>query len=189
METLPRIRVSRTEMMKRVARFKDLKGSDGGLPDSKMPGCERTLYNVIGFQPPPGAGDAVTSPVGDDASRLAAIPINEGFNLGYCRARPGKGPMMHNHDTNETFIGITGRWRCSWENEKGEVEHVDLDPLDVVSFPPGAIRRFENVTFDEPDKEHILMFVIGGDAPRAEFTDQAMAELEKAGVWPPSAAR
>jgi hypothetical protein len=28
------------------------------------------------------------------------------------------------------------------------------------------------------------MFVIGGDGPRAEFTDQAMAELEAAGVWP-----
>ena len=44
METLPRIALSRTEVMKRVARFKDLKGFDGGLPDSKMPGCERTLY-------------------------------------------------------------------------------------------------------------------------------------------------
>src|SRR5207247_1396963 len=113
----------------------------GGLPDSHMPGCERTLYSVIGFQPPQGEGDAVTSPVGGDASRLAAIPISEGFNLGYCRARPGHGPMMHNHDTNETFIPMTGTWRASWENEKGEVEHVDLDPLDVVSFPPGAIRQ------------------------------------------------
>jgi hypothetical protein len=97
METLPRIILSRAEMMKRVARFKELKGFDGGLPDSKMPGCERTLYNVIGFQPPKGEGGAVTSPVGDDASKLAAIKISEGFNLGYCRAKPGCGPMMHKH--------------------------------------------------------------------------------------------
>ena len=55
MEQLPRLYLSRQEMMKRVARFKDLKGSDGGLPDSKMPGCERTLFNVIGFQPPKGS--------------------------------------------------------------------------------------------------------------------------------------
>jgi quercetin dioxygenase-like cupin family protein len=184
METLPRKGVSRAEMMKRVARFKDLKGSDGGLPDSHMPGCERTLYNVIGFQPPENAGGAMTSPVGDDAARLAAIKISEGFNLGYCRAKPGHGPMMHNHDTNETFIAMTGKWRASWENEKGEVEHVDLDPLDVISFPPGAIRRFENVTAGDPNQESILMFVIGGDGPRAEFTDQAMAQLEAAGVWP-----
>jgi mannose-6-phosphate isomerase-like protein (cupin superfamily) len=184
METLPRFGISRSDMLKRVARFQDLNGSDGGLPDSDAPQCERTLYNVIGFQPPKGEGGAVTSPVGDDASRLSAIPISEGFNLGYCRAKPGKGPMMHNHDTNETFIPMTGTWRCSWENEKGTVESVDLYPLDVISFPPGVIRRFENVTAGPGGDEAILMFVIGGDGPKAEFTDKAMKELEDAGVWP-----
>jgi mannose-6-phosphate isomerase-like protein (cupin superfamily) len=185
METLPRRGFSRTEIMKRVARFNELTGSDGGLPDSRMPGCERTLFNVIGFQPPKGEGDAVTSPVGSDAARRSAIPISEGFNLGYCKAKPGHGPMMHNHDTNETFIPMTGRWRCSWENDKGEVEHVDLDPLDVIAFPPGASRRIENVTPGDPSAESILMFVIGGDGPRAEFTDESMNELDVAGVWPP----
>jgi len=184
METLAKRGFSREEIMKRVARFRDLKGSDGGLPDSKMTGCERTLFNVIGFQPPPNEGNGITSPVGEDAARLAAIPISEGFNLGYCKAKPGHGPMMHNHDTNETFIPMTGKWRCSWENEKGNVEQVDLDPLDVISFPPGAIRRFENVTPGDESAEHILMFVIGGDGPRAEFTDKSMQELDNAGVWP-----
>ena len=84
---------------------------------------------------------ALGDPDGNEAARLAAIPISEGFNLGYCRAKPGKGPMMHNHDTNETFIAMTGVWRASWENEKGETESVDLNPLDVVSFPPGAMPR------------------------------------------------
>jgi len=55
METLPRFGISRADMMRRVARFSELKGSDGGLPDSKAPQCERTLYNVIGFQPPKDA--------------------------------------------------------------------------------------------------------------------------------------
>ena len=31
--------VSREDMMKRVARFKKLKGSDGGLPDSPLSHC------------------------------------------------------------------------------------------------------------------------------------------------------
>ena len=44
--------VSREDMMKRVARFKKLKGSDGGLPDSPLPESKRTLFAVIGFQPP-----------------------------------------------------------------------------------------------------------------------------------------
>lgn len=183
METLPRRGLSREEMMKRVAFFDNLRGFDGGLPDSKMQGCIRTLYNVIGFQPPAGEGGAVTSPVGEEAARMAAIKISEGFNLGYCRARPGNGPMMHNHDTNETFIPMTGTWRCSWENEAGEVDYVDVGPLDVVSFPAGCARRFENVTKGNPNEEAILMFVIGGDGPKAEFTDKAMDELVAAGAW------
>ncbi len=181
MEQLPRLYLSRDEMMKRIARFKDLKGSDGGLPDSKMPGCERTLFNVIGFQPPKGIGENATSPVGDHAARMAAIKIREGFNLGYCKAKPGHGPEMHNHDTNETFIPMTGTWRASWENEKGEVEFVDLGPLDVVSFPPGMIRRFENVTKGDPNAESILMFVIGGDAPAGRVHRSGDAAAGKGG--------
>src|SRR6266571_668081 len=73
METLPRITLSRAEMLKRIARFKDLKGFDGGLPDSKMPGCERTLYNVIGFQPPKGKGVAATPPDAADARTRGLI--------------------------------------------------------------------------------------------------------------------
>ena len=108
---------------------------------------------------------------------MPAISISEGFNLGYCKARPGKGPLMHNHDTNETFIPMTGRWRCEW-NEGEAMESVDLDPYDVISFPPGVARRFMNVTYDEPGKEHLLMFVIGGNQPLAEFTPLAMQRCE-----------
>ncbi len=183
-ETLPRRGISRKAMMKRVARFGKLKGSDGGLPDSKMPGCERILYNVIGFQPPKTERGGKQSPVGLKAARMAAIKISEGFNLGYCRARPGKGPMLHNHDTNETFIAMTGTWRALWENERGKLEHVDLKPLDLISFPPGAIRRFMNVTRGPKNKYSTLMFVIGGNAPSSEFTDKSMREIEAAGAMP-----
>jgi mannose-6-phosphate isomerase-like protein (cupin superfamily) len=164
---------SRDEMLQRVARFKDLKGSDGGLPDSPLPECRRKLFNVLGFQPP----ETGNSPVGANASALPAIPIAEGFNLGYCKARPGKGPLMHNHDTNETFIAMTGRWRCEW-NEGEALQHVDLGPYDVISFPVGVARRFMNVTWNEPKREHLLMFIIGGNQPQAEFTRLAMQRCE-----------
>jgi mannose-6-phosphate isomerase-like protein (cupin superfamily) len=174
METWKNVRPwTRAEMMKRVARFRRLKGSDGGLPDSPLPECRRKLYAVIGFQPPE-TGD---SPVGANAATMPAIAIAEGFNLGYCKARPGKGPLMHNHDTNETFIAMTGRWRAEW-NEGAAMEYVDLDPYDVISFPVGVARRFMNVTYDEPDQEHLLMFIIGGDQPQAEFTPAALARCE-----------
>ena len=176
------IRVTKEEMQKRVARFGDLKGFDGGLPDSNHPDATRTLYNVIGFQPPKNTNVATTSPVGDNASVASAINISEGFNLGYCHAKPGKGPMMHNHDTNETFIPITGTWRCSWEVDD-KVESFDLGPCDVISFPAGVTRRFENITFDEPGTEQLLMFIIGGDEPQAEFSDEAMKELNDSGLF------
>jgi mannose-6-phosphate isomerase-like protein (cupin superfamily) len=171
--------IPKSKMLKRVARFSKLKGSDGGLPDSPLPECTRTLYAVIGFQPPKKkkGGRATTSPVGDDASAMPAIGIAEGFNLGYCKAQPGKGPLMHNHDTNETFIPMTGRWRCEW-NEGRAKRHVDLGPYDVISFPVGVARRFMNVTYDEPRTEHLLMFIIGGNRPRAEFTPAAMRRCE-----------
>ena len=181
-EQIPRYYPQPGEMQQRVARFRDLRGFDGGLPDSYMPAAQRILFNVIGFQPPSVEQDAMVSPVGAKAARMSAIKITEGFNLGYCEALPGKGPMMHNHDTNETFIAMTGRWRCSWENADGSVESADLEPLDVISFPPGMIRRFENVTDGPADEYSVLMFVIAGDAPAAEFTSEAMNEIEQAGV-------
>lgn len=181
-EKIARRYLSREEMDQRIARFSELRGFDGGLPDSYMPAAQRVLYNVIGFQPPAGEDSGVVSPVGAKAARMSAIKISEGFNLGYCEALPGKGPMMHNHDTNETFICMTGRWRASWETADGGEDHADLDPLDVISFPPGMIRRFENITDGPADVPSVLMFVIAGDAPGAEFSAEAMGEIEAAGL-------
>lgn len=84
---IPPIRVwSREAMMKRVARFQDLKGLGDGLQDSALPECHKTTFNVIGFQTPEDAGSgAVNSPVGQTASADAAIRISEGFNLGLAR--------------------------------------------------------------------------------------------------------
>jgi len=176
------IRVTREEMRKRVAFFKDLQGYDGGLMDSRYPGAERKLYNALGFQPPKGKGGTdVVSPVGAQAAERAAIRISEGFSIGFCEAAPGKGPLMHNHDTNETFMPLTGLWRCSWELD-GKVEHFDVGPWDIFSFPAGVNRRFENITYDEADKTHWLLFVISGNEPEADFTEQSKAAVKAAGL-------
>ena len=88
--------------------------------------------------------------------------------------------MMHNHDTNETFIPITGDCRCSQEVDN-TVEYFDVGPLDVVSFPAGVQWRFENITFEEPNNQHILMVIIGENAPQAKFSPEAMEELSNGG--------
>jgi hypothetical protein len=82
---------------------------------------------------------------------------------------------------------ITGRWRCAW-NEGPEYEFVDVGPCDVVSFPPGVARRFMNVTEGEPDTEHLLLFVVAGNGPQAEFTPDANEIMRRGGDGLPSAA-
>ena len=177
---LPPLKIwSRAEMLARVARFKDLKGFSDGLQDSALPECRKTVYNVIGFQTPEAAGEGgVNSPVGKTASANAAIKISEGFNLGFVATRPGKGVAMHNHDTNETFVVMSGRWRIEW-NEGRDLESIEAGPLDTISIPAGCARRFENITHDEPAAEHTLLFVIGGDAPQNEFTPSSMKRVEE----------
>lgn len=169
--------LSRAEMMKRIAFFRDLKGARTGLPDSHLPECDRELINVIGFQPPPAPdGSVAVSPVGSDNALAAAIPISEGFNMGFVRAAPGKGPLMHNHDTNETFMPISGRWLCAW-NEGDDYEEIEVGPCDVVSFPPGCNRRFQCVAAPEGESEAVMLFVIGGNAPAAAFSEKAYERI------------
>ena len=177
---LPTVNIwSRAEMLKRVARFADLQGFSDGLQDSALPECRKTVYNVLGFQAPEAAGvGGVNSPVGQNASANAAIKISEGFNLGFVKTRPGKGVAMHNHDTNETFVVISGRWRIEW-NEGKDLESIAAGPLDTISIPAGCARRFENITHDEPEGEHMLLFVVGGDQPQNEFTPGSMLRAEE----------
>jgi len=96
--------LSPAEMDKRVARFKDLKYPPDRYPDSLLPGHERKNYLVI--------GQGLIVEGGKDP--LSAIPIHEGFQMSYIEAKPGNGPKLHNHDTNETFVAIKGRWRVIW---------------------------------------------------------------------------
>lgn len=163
------------EMERRVARFSTLTGASTGLPDMEHPEGVRTLFNVIGFTEPRG-GEKVHSPVGSAASAAAAIPIDEGFNLGFARAKPGCGAFAHVHDTNETFMPLTGQWRFFF-NEGADQKHVDLGPYDVIAMPPGVPRGFTNITPGDPDAEALLLYVIAGVQPKVEYTEEAEARF------------
>lgn len=176
-DIVPRI-ATREEMERRIARFANLSGSATGLPDMEHPEGARTLINVIGFKPPadePGAH----SPVGSSAANASAIPISEGFNLGFARCKPGTGAFSHYHDTNETFMPLTGRWRFYY-NEGPDEQSVDLGPYDVISMPVNIARRFTNITEGDPEAESLLLYVIAGEGPKAEFTPKAKAKIDAA---------
>jgi hypothetical protein len=70
------LQISKQAMLKRVARFKELVSSEYAFVDSKIPGHERLVYNVI--------GNGMT----EDASLRPAIPDARDFNLTYVKAEP-----------------------------------------------------------------------------------------------------
>ena len=152
---------SKVDMMRRVARLKSLKASRLAFVDTRIPGHEREIYDVIG------------SGVTEDAKSRPAITDAQDFNLTYIGAKPGNGAALHSHSAGvEVFIPITGTWAVFW-GDQGEHE-VILEQGDVVSVPPGVMRGFRN-TGNAPA---YLMAILGGtDAGRVTWSP---AVLEKA---------
>ncbi|MCJ0762700.1 hypothetical protein [Variovorax terrae] len=149
--------VSPQQMEQRVARFKSLKYPPDRYPDSLLPGHERRNYLVV--------GQGLIVDGGKDP--MSAIPIEEGFQMSYVEAKPGNGPKLHNHDTNETFVALKGRWRVIWGLNQ---EHsVDLDPLDVCAMPPFVPRRFINLEPGAGSEFGLLLAVQPGNVAKCEF--------------------
>ncbi len=138
------VQLSEGEMQKRVARFKELEANKQAFVDSRIPGHERDIFNVIG------------TGVNEDPETRPAIADARDFTVTYVGAEPGKGAALHAHPTVEVFIPISGRWTVYWGDEGAK--EVVLEPADVISVPPGVMRGFRNAG----DEYAYLMAVIGG---------------------------
>jgi mannose-6-phosphate isomerase-like protein (cupin superfamily) len=158
--------VSPAEMAKRVARMKELKSSSQAFVDTRIPGHEREIFNVIG------------SGVTEDPTAMPAIADARDFNLTYIGAAPGKGAALHVHTAGvEVFIPITGKWVVYW-GDKGEHE-VELDQGDVVSVPPDVMRGFRNAG----DSYGYLMAILGStDAGRVDWSPDVLAAARRTGL-------
>jgi quercetin dioxygenase-like cupin family protein len=167
------------EIQKCVARFADLNRCSEGLPDMVLPESKRTFLNVLGFEQP--KADGQYSPFGDKA-RALITHVRAGFGIAYVAAEPGKGVLMHTHDTVETFIVMKGRWKIELEGQEG-TQAVLLGPLDFIACPIGSQRRFECVEPAEGEREGLLLGIIGGDAPAAEYSPDGVKRLVDAGVF------
>ena len=159
------IQISKEQMFKRVARFTALQPSCQAFVDSRIPGHERAIFNVI--------GRGVT----EDASLQPAIIDVQGFNLTFVHAAPGKGAALHSHLTVEVFTPFCGEWSIYW-GEKGE-EEIILGPWDTISVPPGVMRGFRNVGREEA----YLMAILGGtDAGRVNWAPQVLEQARQTGL-------
>lgn len=159
------LQVSRDEMQKRVARFKELQPSRRAFIDSLIPGHEREIFNVI--------GRGVT----EDPSLSPAITDARDFNLTLVQAEPGKGAALHAHPTVEVFMALTGRWAVYW-GDQGESEII-LEQWDTISVPPGVMRGFRNAG----TQAGYLMAILGGtDAGHVAWAPQVLERAKATGL-------
>ena len=159
------VQVSQEAMRKRVAWFKELRSSRQAFVDSRIPGHEREIFNVI--------GRGVT----EDASLSPAIPDARDFNLTFVQAEPGKGAALHAHTTVEVFVALSGEWGIYW-GDNGENEII-LQQWDTISVPPGVMRGFRNTG----TKGAYLMAILGGTDPgRVSWAQQVIEKAKQTGL-------
>ena len=121
------IQISKEEMLKRVARFKELKPID---------------YKAMGSGYVPQGMDAF-SIIGQVTKDLPTIAAPHGFTMAVTKVAPGQGAPLHSHKTVEVFVPLSGQWAFYW-GDKGENE-VALGPWDTISFPAGLMEGFRNL--------------------------------------------
>lgn len=141
----------------------------------ELPEGKRAFLNVLGFDQPEDA--AYTSPFGDEA-KAAVAHLRAGFGISYIECEQGTGVLMHNHETVETFMAIKGRWLIEWEGAEGN-RSIELRPLDFFACPVGVQRRFECLEPEVGEKVGLLLGVVEGNAPAAEFSPGAWKRIEE----------
>jgi uncharacterized RmlC-like cupin family protein len=138
--------INRADMLANVFRFGQMPQSDRAFIDAVIPGHNRILMGALGR----GTADENLKP---------QVATAENYHVDFIKAEPGNGAALHSHDTEETFICLTGQWRVAWGDTGSE--HVDLDYLDGICCPPGVMRTFINVSAGPA----LLLSILGGKEP------------------------
>lgn len=177
---IPVYKPSRDEMLTRTAFFKDLREVSTGLPDMQVDGYRRSFLSVLDFEKP--EADDQVSPSGSDVVP-AIVEASTAYGVAYIKARPGNGVMMHNHDTNESFMVMDGKWTVGWEGPDGP-DRVELSRHDFITVPPHVFRDFHCVEAGEGGEHGMLLAIVvslapGGTPAAAEFSDDAKALMAR----------
>lgn len=167
------IRLSKSDMQGRIARFRDLQPLP--IQQSRIPLAARdvvyarTLLSVIGLE-------QESTPINAGAPIRGAA----GMTMTLALCPPGQGPGLHAHrQTYETFTVLRGRFEVTWNDDGSERELLEL--FDTVSFPPGVCRAFRNIG----SEEGILQVIITGgvhDMADIDFSEDARRRIEAVGA-------
>jgi quercetin dioxygenase-like cupin family protein len=154
--------IARDVMLANVFRFGQMPSSPRAFVDAVMPGHNRVLMGALGR----GTADEDLKP---------QVASAENYHIDFVSAEPGNGAALHSHDTEETFICLTGAWRIAWGD--GGEEHIDLGYLDGICCPPGVMRSFSNVS----ESTALLLSILGGNEPgHVIWSRSIQAQMAKA---------
>lgn len=147
--------MSQAELKRQLFRFDRLPSSDRAFIDAALPGHERILLGAL------GGGTA-------EENLDSQVANAENYHIDFIRAEPGNGAALHSHDSEETFICLTGRWKVAF-GDHGE-ETIELNYLDGIVCPSGVMRSFENIA----DHEALLLSILGSKSPGYVVWAQAL---------------
>ena len=136
--------ISREEMLKRIARFSELKPTDPKAFGGNMIPQGVSSFSVVGRG------------VADDPSLQPPIAEAQGFNTVIVKSMPGAGAPLHSHSTVEVFVPLNSQWVFFWGDNPED--QTTLGPWDTISFPPGVMHGFRNVGTEES----FLLAILGG---------------------------
>lgn len=148
----------------KVARFEEAPGHSELYIDTAIPGHFRTVFNLIGTN------------VGEAPESEAAVEPEE-FNLCVVEAPPGNGAALHDHETVEVFMPLSGEWEVYYGDE-GE-ESVILEQWDTIQISPGTFRGFRNAGDEDA---HLLALTGGVDPGRVTWPESLQEEAEAHGL-------
>jgi uncharacterized RmlC-like cupin family protein len=166
------IEVTAADMNARTARFKQLDSyqtqqANNGIPQPILEKiAARRVYPVMVPK--------------DYTGRSAAAPLKglPGLAVTIAECPPGDGPGLHNHETTtENFFCLNGRFEIAW-GDNGE-HSIVLEPLDMVSVPPGVHRRFRNVSNETARLLVMIQIPTKEQADRISYAPALGAEIEK----------
>lgn len=180
------IQVSPEQMAARTARFNKLESyqaqhAASGIPQPILEKiAARRVYPVMVPENYTGR------------SQSAPVKGAEGLAVSIAECPPGDGPGLHCHETTvENFFCLNGRFEIAWGDE-GEHSLV-LEPLDMVSVPPGIHRKFTNVSNEtarllvmiqmpsEKQEDRISYAPALGREIESQFGAEAIAKLRAIG--------
>lgn len=154
------------QMRRRVVRQADCVWSNFPFVDCALEGGRKQLAPVIGF--------------GLTEDRNAEPPIinPHGFTQEWLRADAGNGLHLHRHADTQVFLVRSGTWEVA-VNRGGARMTVRLQPMDMLSVPPGVWRSLSCI---EGDASQVLLITGGDSRTRIEW-DEAVLSAAAARGW------